>query len=316
MTRARPDRLPSLASPSPKEPILPRDPEAAVRALPFWRGAVALQRLHGGLSNVSFRASDASGDYVARVGDDFPFHHVSRAREAAASRWAGEAGLGPKIVHGQDGVLVAAFLRGKTFAAEDVRARLDEIAALLKRAHAEMRARARGDAAFFWVFHVIRGYADTLRADGHAILPQLPRHVAIAAELEAAQVALPIVFGHHDLLPANFIGDADRIWLIDWEYAGFGTPMFDLANLADNAKFGPDEERRLLRLYFGAEPAPELARSFAAMKAASALREALWAYVSLSRLAAPGFDYAAYGNTRLEDFESAYAAYQREFRPA
>ena len=38
---------------------------------------------------------------------------------------------------------------------------------------------------------------------------ELPRYLALAEKLEAAQVPLPIVFGHHDLLPANFIHDGD-----------------------------------------------------------------------------------------------------------
>ena len=60
--------------------------------------------------------------------------------------------------------------------------------------------------------------------------------------LEQAQVPLPIVFGHHDLLPGNLIDDGTRLWLIDWEYGGFGTAMFDLANLSSNGGF--DERRR------------------------------------------------------------------------
>ena len=48
---------------------------------------------------------------------------------------------------------------------------------------------------------------------------------------------LPIVFGHHDLLPTNFMDDGKRLWLIDWEYGGFGTAMFDLANISANNQF-------------------------------------------------------------------------------
>ena len=48
---------------------------------------------------------------------------------------------------------------------------------------------------------------------------------------------LPIIFGHHDLLPTNFMDDGKRLWLIDWEYGGFGTAMFDLANIASNNQF-------------------------------------------------------------------------------
>jgi thiamine kinase-like enzyme len=36
-----------------------------------------------------------------------------------------------------------------------------------------------------------------------------------------------------------FIDDGERLWLIDFEYAGFNTAMFDLAGAASNAGFAP-----------------------------------------------------------------------------
>ena len=79
------------------------------------------------------------------------------------------------------------------------------------------------------MFHVIRDYVRLIDADR--------RYLAVADRLEQAQVPLPIVFGHHDLLPGNFMDDGKRLWLIDWEYGGFGTAMFDLANLSSNGEF-------------------------------------------------------------------------------
>ena len=61
---------------------------------------------------------------------------------------------------------------------------------------------------------------------------------------------LPIVFGHHDLLPGNFIDDGRRLWLIDWEYGAFGTPMFDLANLSANGEFDAAQDEALARGLF------------------------------------------------------------------
>jgi len=287
-----------------------REPEAVVRSLPCWRGPVTVKPLHGGLSNASFRVDDDEGAHVARVGFDFPFHHVFRDREAAASRWAHAAGLAPQVQYSGDGVLVTAFVEGATLDAAGVRARLDSVADLLKRGHRDLRERARGSAAFFWAFHVIRDYADTLVAGGHEISAQLPRLMKIAGELEAAQAPGPIVFGHHDLLPANFIDDGARLWLVDWEYAAFGTPMFDLANVADNAEFTETEELRLLELYFEAPPDEQTLNTFSSMKVASALREALWAMVSELHLDAPGADYALYAKNRFAKFEKDLATYQ------
>ena len=92
--------------------------EAKVRALACWRGEIEVAPLQGGLSNASFRVRDDEGLWVARIGRDFPFHHVSREREAAASRAAHAAGFAPKVRYSGDGALVSAFVAGKTLDAK------------------------------------------------------------------------------------------------------------------------------------------------------------------------------------------------------
>jgi thiamine kinase-like enzyme len=121
------------------------------------------------------------------------------------------------------------------------------------------------------------------------------------------------VFGHHDLLPTNFMDDGRRLWLIDWEYGAFGTAMFDLANIASNNSFDEAGERVILETYFEKSPPPSIERAFYAMKAASAMREAVWGMVSELHLNAPGVDYVAYAAEYLGRFESVYAAYLSNF---
>ena len=61
---------------------------------------------------------------------------------------------------------------------------------------------------------------------------------------------------HNDLLSANFLGDGERLRIIDWEYAGMNDRYFDLGNLAVNNELSEaDDELRCSRAYFGAEPA-------------------------------------------------------------
>jgi thiamine kinase-like enzyme len=137
--------------------------------------------------------------------------------------------------------------------------------------------------------------------------------MAIVDGLEAAQVPLPIIFGHHDLLPTNFMNDGSRLWLIDWEYGAFGTALFDLANLAAANSFDADIETQLLRHYFGRSPELSLLRAYGAMKVAAALREAMWGMVSELYLAAPGVDYVAYAETYIARFETIHAQYLKDF---
>ena len=173
-----------------------------------------------------------------------------------------------------------------------------------------------GPANTFWVFHVIRDYARTLQTTRGRNNGELSRYVALADALEAQQMPLPIVFGHHDLLPGNFLDDGKRLWLIDWEYGGFGTAMFDLANLAANGSFSLADERLLLETYFGQPASDAVQRAFDAMKVASALREAAWAMVSAIHLAVPGADYCAHAADYLARTEAALACYtERHGRP-
>ena len=291
-----------------------RETRAAERVarLPIWKGAVAPARLPGGITNLNFRVSDAGEDFVVRVGDDIPVHHVLRFNEAAASRAACGAGISPEVVHTEPGMMVIRFVDGTTLTAADVRepARLGRIVALLGRVHREMPRHLRGPLLMFWPFHVIRDYAHLLTERGSRHLPKLPALLAIADELEKEVGPIDLVFGHNDLLPANFIDDGKRIWLIDWDYSGWNSPLFDLANLASNAELDVEGERQMLATYYGRAPDAVLMKSYTAMKCASLLRETLWGMVSeiTSHL---DFDYAAYAEDYLARFERADAERRR-----
>ncbi|MGE3873194.1 MAG: phosphotransferase [Parvibaculaceae bacterium] len=287
--------------------------EQRVRGLPCWQGAVALQPLKGGLSNASFIVTDAKGKYVARVGEDFPCHHVFRDREVRASRAAFEAGLSPEVVHAEPGLMVVRFIAARTYSEEDVRANLERCAEILKKCHRDMKRRVTGPASVFWVFHVLRDYGHTLKEGGHKRAGDIPRWLAAVDTLEDAQIPLALVFGHHDLLPGNFMDDGQRLWLIDWEYGGFGTAMFDLANISANNSFSEADQQRLLAVYFEKAPDEATQRAFDAMKTASALREAMWGMVSELHLDAPGVDYAAHANEYLGRYERALATFHDRY---
>lgn len=287
--------------------------EARVRALPLWTGAVTVTPLKGGVSNASFKVTDSTGSYVARLGGDYPFHQVSREREAVASRAAFEAGLSPELVHAGDGLMVLRHLDARTYAEADVRANAARCVDILKRCHGGMGRRITGQGAIFWVFQILRDYGATLTRHGHRLAGEVPRWMGVVDQLEAAQLPLPVVFGHHDILPTNFMDDGQRLWLIDWEYGAFGTAMFDLASIAANNAFDPAGETLILERYFEREPSDALWRAFHAMKAASALREAVWGMISELFLAAPGVDYVAYAKEYLGRFDRVHADYLERY---
>ncbi len=281
-----------------------------VRGLSIWKGDVVIEPLKGGVSNASFTVCDTVGKYVARVGEDYPFHQVSREREAIAARAAFEAGLSPEVLHIEQGLMVVRYIEARTYVEADVRANAEACVDIVARCHRDMGSRVRGQGAIFWVFQILRDYASTLKSAHHKRTAEIPRWMKIVDELEAAQVPLPIIFGHHDLLPTNFMDDGQRLWLIDWEYGAFGTCMFDLANIAAANSFDASLEASMLHQYFGHVPDQATTRAFFAMKVAAALREAMWGMISELYLNAPGVDYVAYAAEYLGRFEAILSDYK------
>ena len=285
---------------------------AKTAGLSCWSGPVDPKPLTGGITNTNFVVEDAGRKYVVRIGDDIPVHGVMRFNELAASRAAHAAGLSPAVVHAEPGVLVLDFIEGRTFKATDVRDpnALAQIISLLKRIHHDIPRHLEGASLVFWVFQVIRDYDRTLRAGDSRMVGELPRLLGVAEELEEAVGPVRLVFGHNDLLAANFLDDGERLWVIDWDYAGFNSPLFDLANLASNNEFDANLERQLLENYFDRAPDEALWRSYAAMKCASLLREAMWSMVSEIH-SDLDFDYTQYTVENLERFRVAYEFYRQ-----
>jgi len=281
-----------------------------IEALPIWSSEVAIEPLGGGLTNLNFVVTDCTKRYVARFGKDITEHHVMRFNELAASRAAHAAGLSPAVVHAEDGITVIDYVDARTFSEEDIRApgALERIVPLIKTCHTEVPKHLRGPSLIFWVFHVIRDYAATLRDGNSAHIALLPELLAIAELLEVAAGPFDIVFGHNDLLAANIMDDGDRLWLIDWDYAGFNSPLFDLGGLASNNGLGPAQEWQMLELYFETPTTDALLQRYGAMKCASLLRETMWSMVS-ELTSSLDVDYAAYTAENLTRFRAVHTEY-------
>ena len=282
-------------------------PTQRAARLACWKGDVAPEPLGGGITNVNFTVEDAGERYVVRIGEDIPVHGVYRVNELAAARAAHTAGISPEIVHAEPGALVMRWVDGRTLDPADVRdpARFERVLDTVGRCHRDIPSKFRGATPIFWVFQVVRDYARTLDEDGSRMAGRLDDLLGRAAHLESVVGPVEIVFGHNDLLAANFIDDGDRIWLIDWEYAGFNSPLFDLGGLASNNELDAAQERWMMERYFGASPGESLLASYAAMKCASLLREAMWSMVSELH-SGIDFDYAAYTGENLGRFERAW----------
>jgi thiamine kinase-like enzyme len=282
-----------------------------IASLPCWRGRVEIAPLAGGMTNRNFLVSDGGRRFVVRRGEDIPPHGVMRFNELAASRAAHAAGLSPAVVHAEPGVMVLDHIDARPLAPEDIRdpARLAPIVDLIRRCHRDIPRFLRGPILSFNVFHVARDYLATLRDGGSPYVDEVAAWGDRATLLESIVGPIDLVFGHNDLLASNLLDDGERLWLIDWDYAGFNTPLFDLGGLASNNAFDEARERALLAAYFGRAPDGALISRYDAMKCASLLRETLWSMVSELTSKVVGVDFAAYTRENRARFEAAWAMF-------
>jgi thiamine kinase-like enzyme len=284
-------------------------PEDRIHALGIWQGPIDISAITGGITNRNYLVRDGSVKRVVRLGEDIPVHHISRRNELAASKAAHAAGLSPAVIHHAPGVLVLDYIDARALTPDDLRDAdtLERVIPLVRACHRDIAREFRGPAAIFWVFHVIRD----LEASGSSYRPLFAGLLDKAERLEASGGPYEIAFGHNDMLAANFLDDGKRLWLIDWDYAGFNTPLFDLGGLASNNEFSEDAERAMLEAYYQASLTPDLWRRYRAMKCASLLREMLWSMVSEIH-STIDFDYAAYTAENRVRFERAFEEFEQD----
>ena len=285
-----------------------------ISQLSLWKSDIDIQPIAGGITNQNYIVTDRSDKYFVRLGEDIPEHGVMRFNELAASRAAHAAGISPKVIHAEKGMMVLDYIESQTLSPEDIRSpqHLLNIISLMKDCHQKIPQLFRGAPLIFWVFQVLRDYSHTLNQSASHWTEALPTLMTKAAQLEKDVGKIELVFGHNDLLSGNFINDGKRLWLIDWDYAGFNSPLFDLGGLASNNLFSNEQEIDLLTQYFQQKPNNKLMKKYSAMKCASLLRESMWSMVSEIH-SDIDFDYSAYSKENLALFNKAWEQHQSQF---
>jgi thiamine kinase-like enzyme len=262
----------------------------------LWPGReVAVERLGGGLTNHNFKITVGGEAFVVRVaGEDTDLLGIDRADEHGAALVAAEIGVGPEVVGYVEGSLVTRFVDGAPVAADEISSSetIRRVARLLRKIHDGPAVPGRFDS-----FRVVEAHRETILARGGSAPAEYGGAKAVADEIERALGPRPARPCHNDLLNANFIADGERLWIVDWEYAGMGDPFFDLANFAVNNGLDEDGDRVLLQAYGRADE--EAFARLALMRFMSDFREAMWGAVQ-EAVSTLDEDFAAYAREHFE----------------
>lgn len=223
-----------------------------IRRVPLLDQATQLHAvvLPGGLSNTSYLVTADGTRYVVRLaGNEASQYGIDRWQEGVALLQAAAAGIAPDPVEFllPEGHLVTRYLseaRPLTLEEFTSEPTIPRVARRLRDIH-DLAAIDRT----FDPYDDIRRWNRVL-AERAIIRPsRLDPLLDTVTATEAARLdTYTPTFCHNDPRHRNFLDD-DKLWVLDWEYAGMGDPMYDLGGAA--YPLNPAGRDLLLRAYYG-----------------------------------------------------------------
>jgi thiamine kinase len=226
--------------------------EAAALALDVASTDVlSVDRIDHGLTNRSWLVRTAADAVIVRMGHDAEqMLQIDRASEASILQAVSAAGIGAQVLRNDldARVLVTRYL-GPVWTRHEahVPLNIDRIAALLRALHRiEPPPRAR----HVDLIAVIDGYLATLDEQAGAAAQRSAQMHERALEHASALWRESVAsLCHNDVHHLNVIDDGAMLRLVDWEYAGVGEPLFDLASVCVYHSYSAKERGRVLEGY-------------------------------------------------------------------
>ena len=271
--------------------------EEVITRIPMWKNAPdrKVSPLRGGMTNQNYRVDAGKKSYVLRIsGDKTDLLGINREYENRTQTIAGELGIAPEVVAfiEPEGYLVTKFIEGRPIPPEELKQpqNLAQVASILNEIHAMPSI-----PGVFSPFMVVRNYTK-IAQEHNVTFPEKfdwlisQMNDAEAAMMNTSRIQRPC---HNDLLNGNFLL-ANKLYVLDWEYAGMGDVFFDLANFSNNHELSEDEDHFLLDCYFGRVSSQSIAH-LNIMKIMSDFREAMWGLVQV-RISDLDFDFLGYAN--------------------
>jgi len=258
------------------------------------------------LNNANFRVHVSGFEYVLRVAaETVGFLGVNRAEEREAATAAARAGVGPVVLYfDSEGNMVTPFIQGREWKAEDFHreANMARLAETLRRLHSVTGVRA--ECSVYRRIERLLQSAKSLPVELPAPLDGYLDRLQQIEERRHAEAQFPFGLCHNDFWSNNFLDDGEQLWLLDWEFAGNGDGLYDLASISIPGQYSEAEQVTLLQAY--GYTRPEDLQSLQTMKWVVAFFEAAWGLVQHGLRGSSDYDYWGYSCNRFEFMDKPF----------
>lgn len=265
-----------------------------------------------GMTNRNYRIAVDGVNYVVRIPGEGTEEYIDRKADGQAARVTSEIGVNAPVVHYDDktGTQITRFIENaRTFRTPGT---AQDPLALARAARAFHRLHTTGK-SFLNRFDekvIAADYMDILRKK-NARLPdgydRAQRDAdAIRSALSAAGERLAPC--HNDPTPENLIDTGDRVYILDWEYAGNNDPYWDLGDFSVETAFNAQQDQIFLEAYLGHKPRAHEYGRMILQKSMAFLLWTLWGLLQeANQNPRPAYHFASYWDYAMDRFTKCQA---------
>ena len=224
---------------------------ARVNALMHSNEAKIVKRLEGGMSNYTFVVECFGKKYTYRVPGKFAERFVDRVEEWENIQEVDKLGLNNVTTYVEilSGEKLAEYVEGTIMSETDVISyNKMSVEALKKLHHSDLKFRPYN--AFVRLANDER-YCREMGFEHQQEYLDLRRKLDTMRETHKEVKQVPC---HCDYQPTNLVINGDKLYVLDWEFAGMNDPFYDIACYGN---MGFDKALSLLEAYVGGKPSKE-----------------------------------------------------------
>ena len=251
----------------------------------------------GGLTNRTYKVETDDKSYMVRLPGEGTEEIIKRADEKVSTELACKVGIDAELYFFDDmtGVKVSEYIENsETLSPERMREEenIKRAAAIFKILHTS----GEDTKVPFDVIDMAETYENFILKNGGFMYDDYADVKAYIDDVKTNYLKnVTFVPCHNDALCENWILQGDRMYLIDWEYAGMNDPMWDLADVSLEAEYAEEMDAIFLDAYFGRTATAEEWKAFQINKV---LIDYLWSLWGKTRAVYDGEELEQYAKDR------------------